>query len=93
MDNKKVASELIKIAKNIVGDAKVVTGSPTTKPTAKASFARVEKEVQNLVKSLDAKLKKHSEAFKKSGETDWGYVGSLGHVKNKLEDLTDFLGR
>jgi hypothetical protein len=80
MDDKKVAAELLKLAKSLCAEE-----------TAKSKHDKLTKEVNKLVEKLRIKLKRDAEAFKKD-EKDWGYVGSLERVQSSLEDLNSFLG-
>ena len=81
MDDKKVAAELLKLAKSLAAEE-----------SAKEAYERLEKDVEKLIKKLIVKLNKMTGDFKKEGSNDWGYPGSMGHVKELLTDLNDFLG-
>ena len=43
------------------------------------------------IQKLKEKIKQHKEEWNKSKKTNWGYVGDLNHINNKLEDILKFL--
>ena len=52
-------------------------------------------QTTKLVSQLVKKLKSHKSDFEKSrkrGNTDWGYVGDLGHHVEELENLLGLRG-
>jgi len=61
--------------------------------SAKERYTYNEKEISKLLKSLTTTLKKFKKDFVKEGSTNWGYVGSLSYVKDKLEDITRHFGK
>jgi len=73
--------------KNVVGmdmDSMVYS----KKESAVERYKKNEKEIEKLLKSITTKLKKHKKGFSKK-PLDWGYVGDLGYVMEKLEDIND----
>jgi hypothetical protein len=61
-------------------------------PTAKQSYKIRLTENKNQIKQLQTALTKHAEKFKKN-DTDWGFVGDLGHVKASLYQINVFLSK
>lgn len=59
-------------------------------PSAKDTYKVRQKEIATHIKLLQAKLKKHEQAFKKN-TTNWGYAGDLGWVKEKLAEVNGFI--
>jgi hypothetical protein len=49
------------------------------------------KEISNLLKSIEGSLKTHYKRAEKQKE-NWGFAGDLGHVKELLDDIDEFLG-
>jgi len=84
MDNERVAKELIKLAKGLVGDESRVGRSADTQYQYK--FRGVEKRLSDVGKLL----KKH-ESDQAEHNTDWGYVGDLGHIDDLLVDIIRFM--
>lgn len=58
--------------------------------TARQTYANRSKEVQELIKKLQTKLKKHALAQKKSPDS-WAHAGDLGKIKADLKEMNDFL--
>lgn len=58
--------------------------------TVKENYRERQSEIKLQIKRIQGALKKHTEKFKKN-ETNWGFVGDLGHVKTVLSELEDFL--
>jgi predicted metal-dependent hydrolase len=59
---------------------------------AEETYKQRSKDISNLLKDIQKKLSVHEARFKKDND-NWGYVGSLGAVKEKLSDINDFLGK
>lgn len=51
--------------------------------TAKETYKQRQAEIKQQLKSIEAALKKHAEAFK-TNDKNWGYVGDLSHIKSNL---------
>jgi len=49
------------------------------------------KEIVSYIASLNKFLKTHAKKFTQE-PSNWGFVGDLGHVKELLKEITDFLG-
>jgi len=64
----------------------------STKQVAKDVYEIKYNEVENQLKAALKGLKKHKALFKKSGETDWGYVGDLGYVQEQLDTIKTSFG-
>lgn len=47
-------------------------------------------KVENNLVILKQKLQKHQEDFKKN-PTNWGFVGDIEYINNKLDEITEFL--
>ena len=62
--------------------------SRRTEETGAEAALRVKGEVEALMNAVRRKLEREL------GETQvsWGFVGSMGHVKEILSDLNEFLG-
>ncbi len=59
--------------------------------TAEAAYKRVTKDIDRLLKGIQKKLAADAKEFASSGGRNWGYVGSLGYVKEKLEEADESL--
>lgn len=57
---------------------------------AEQEHQRNAKEIVRLIAELQIELEKHAEKAAKR-PTDWSYAGSLGHVREGLAELVDFL--
>ena len=53
-------------------------------------YDRLEADVKALMKWIDGLLKKHRREFGRD-PTNYGFGGDLGHVKELLEEVRDFL--
>ena len=84
MNNERVAKELIKLTNGLVGDESRVGRSADTQYQYK--FRGVEKRLSDVGKLL----KKH-ESDQAKHNTDWGYVGDLGHIDDLLVDIIRFM--
>ncbi len=58
--------------------------------TVKETYKNRQTEIKYQIKNIQAALTKHAEQFKKN-DTNWGFVGDLGHVKEVLSELDGFL--
>jgi hypothetical protein len=61
--------------------------------TEKETVAKYEshfKEVENGIKTLQAKLKKHQKDFK-ANPNNWGYVGDMSYINQQLKEINSFL--
>lgn len=58
--------------------------------TVKETYKKRQSEINNQIKLLQLALDAHAKKFEKN-ETNWGYVGDLGHIKDSISDLTTFL--
>jgi hypothetical protein len=57
---------------------------------AEQEYQRNAKWIENLIAELQEELEAH--ALKAAARpADWSYVGTLGHVREGLADLVDFL--
>lgn len=59
---------------------------------ATESYQKNKKEVESLLKKVTAGIKKLDTAQKKKPD-DWGYSGSMSHVKAGLQEIVRFLGQ
>jgi len=57
--------------------------------SAEDRYKDLTKEIGKQIKSLEARLGKHSYKFSKD-KNNWGYAGDLGHVKDTLDELLSF---
>lgn len=57
---------------------------------ANKQYQNILNELETKIELLKLKIKRHSE--KQSFEThNWGYVGDLGYVNEKIDEVTNFL--
>jgi hypothetical protein len=47
-------------------------------------------EIEKNLKQLKKKLKKHQSDFKRE-QTNWGYVGDLTYINERLAELNSFI--
>ena len=47
-------------------------------------------EIKSNITLLNKKLEKHNERFEVNS-TNWGYVGDLGYINEKLNEIVTFL--
>jgi hypothetical protein len=47
-------------------------------------------EIEKNLKLLQKKLKKHKSGFKRE-QTNWGYVGDLTYINERLAELNSFI--
>jgi hypothetical protein len=45
------------------------------------------KEAEKTLKDMLTKIKQHKKEFKQSGSTNWGYVGDMGYIAEKLQAI------
>jgi len=57
--------------------------------TVKATYQKHQEEIKSKIKALELALKRHSKQFSEN-ETNWGYVGDLGRVKEVISELDNF---
>ena len=55
------------------------------------AMAKRKVNVERLLKQIEGQVKDHAIKFVRSGGSDWGYAGSLGHVEQQLQSLSNFL--
>jgi len=67
-----------------------VARSLTAKNDAGQEYKERRKDVDRLVKELQASLKKHAKA-QEDDPTNWGLVGDVNHVFAELTDIVKFL--
>ena len=70
---------------------KTVVAKELTAASAKSEFESNAKDVKKLLARLDKALKKNELEFR-NDETNWGFVGSMEHVKSGLHELVRFIG-
>jgi hypothetical protein len=58
--------------------------------TAKETYKKKKKEINEQIKTLQHSLETHSQFFK-GNEKNWGYVGDLAHIKSLLIEINSFL--
>jgi hypothetical protein len=59
--------------------------------TAKETYTKRQAEIKVLMKKLTAILAEDAKKFK-NNDKNWGYVGSIGKVKDDLKEIIDFIG-
>ena len=57
----------------------------------KKRYTKNSEEIEEKIKLLKEKLKNHKKGFKNNG-TNWGYVGDLSYINEKLGEVLTFLG-
>lgn len=63
------------------------------KTDAQKVFDEREERARELLQILGLQISRMEQKFLDEGSRNWGYVGSLGNVVEKLEDLSAFLGQ
>lgn len=58
--------------------------------TAKQTYQKHQEEIKSKIKALELALKNHAKKFSKN-ETNWGYVGDLGRIKELLSETNSFI--
>ena len=53
-------------------------------------YSEVSNECEMLLNTLKSKLKKHNKLFSEH-PTNYGYLGNLGHVRQQLQNIDEFL--
>jgi hypothetical protein len=53
-------------------------------------YTKNSEEIEEKIKLLREKLKNHKKRFK-SDDRDWGYVGDLSYINEKLEEVVTSL--
>jgi hypothetical protein len=53
-------------------------------------YTKNTEEIEQKIKLLKEKLKKHKKGFK-NNPTNWGYVGDLSYINEKLNEIHCFL--
>ena len=89
MDNERVAKELIKLAKGLVGDESSKMNSRVGR-SADTQYQYKFRGVEKRLSDVGKLLKKH-ESDQAKHNTDWGYVGDLGHIDDLLVDIIRFM--
>lgn len=56
----------------------------------KKRYSEKNKEIEKKISLLSKKIKAHKIQFKEDS-TNWGYVGDLSYVNEKIEDVLSFL--
>ena len=57
--------------------------------TAISQYNATQKDVRQLLAQIDKRVSK----FTRDGDTiDWSHVGSMQHVRAKLDEINEFLG-
>lgn len=65
----------------------------TEAESASARLEEQKKEINELLKILDLKIKKSMTTKKEIGEKiNWSHVGTIGHVITSVKDIIAFLG-
>ena len=62
----------------------------TKKQTAQDAYVQHRKDITSLMLWLELELEKH-QANASEHPKDWGFVGDLGHVREKLIEMMTFL--
>ena len=57
--------------------------------TVKQTYQKHQEEIKSKIKALELALKNHAKQFSKN-ETNWGYVGDLGRIKEVLYEFDNF---
>jgi hypothetical protein len=52
----------------------------------KESYEKHQKEINEKLTLLQAKLKEHHLKFE-NNPTDWGFVGDIAHINQKLDEI------
>ena len=60
-------------------------------PLAGTKFTDHQEAALNMLQRLAADIERLQEEFDDGGRTDWSFVGSIGHVRELLEEAHDFL--
>ncbi len=47
--------------------------------------------IMRLLSEIEIKVKKHKRKFDKTDQRNFGFAGDLGHVKEELEDVYNFI--
>lgn len=58
--------------------------------SVKQTYKNRQTEIKYQIKQLQTALIKHAEQFKKN-DTNWGFAGDLGRVKEVLSELDGFM--
>lgn len=62
------------------------------KTELETKHAQALNEIEMLINSIMGKLKKHTKQFSENPK-DWGYLGSINHVRDGLTEIDEFLGK
>ena len=65
----------------------------TKTETAAAAYASNKQRIEFALSHLQARLKGYASCFKTGGQTNWAYVGDLGHVAGLIEQAAEFIGQ
>ena len=55
-----------------------------------SKYKELKDKVENNLVRIKQKLRKHQEDFKQK-PTNWGFVGDIEYISNKLDEITEFL--
>ena len=53
-------------------------------------YKELKDKIENNLVNLNQKLRKHQKDFEQN-PTNWGFVGDIEYINNKLDEITDFL--
>lgn len=60
--------------------------------SAKTSYEKTRKDIQRLLEQIEIDLQAHDQQFEKpESQSNWGFVGNLDHVREMLQEVSDFL--
>lgn len=60
-------------------------------PLASTKFTDHQQAALDLLQRLAADIERLQEEFDDGGRTDWSFVGSMGHVRELLQEAHEFL--
>lgn len=63
--------------------------APKHTETAAQAYERNQSEIATMIANLQARLEIHAKRFEIKGGRDWGFVGDLADVKEKIGELLD----
>jgi hypothetical protein len=66
------------------------TKRETTKSAAE-TYAERKREIATLIEAIEFRLQIHEGSFSDRDRRDWGFVGDLGSVAERLREIADFL--
>jgi hypothetical protein len=77
VDNRRIARELVQIAKKL--------------ELAEDAYKERMDYIRKTMKVIESKLSAHEASFERGGKKNWGMVGDLGSLKERLQEINDFL--